>query len=149
MSWREYNGDTMHDMYVDGFYANCESDSYSGYDRPLYYAPGKRKPQKSTPIQNCERKIGKLKEIIIQNKQRIRALEANLAILKEGTRRYRKALDRLILAKKQLETDTKKLEEQTAKLAMLKANFRRRLIIGIIIASICIPIIIISIIVSL
>lgn len=149
MSWREYNGDTVHDMYVDGFYSNCESDSYSGYDRPLYYAPGKPKPQKSTPVQICERKIGTLKDSIIRNKQRIRALEANLAILKEGTRRYRKALDRLILAKKQLETDTKKLEEQTARLARLKTEFKHRLIIGIIIASICILIIIISIIASL
>lgn len=149
MSWSEYNGDTVHDMYVDGFYADCESDSYSGYDHPLYYAPGTPKPQKSTPIQKCERKIGRLKGSIMRNNQRIRALEANLATLKEGTRRYRKILDRLTLAKKQVETDTKKLEEQMAKLVRLKTEFKRRLIIGIIIASICIPIIIISIIESL
>ena len=81
MSWDGYNGDTVHDMYVDGFYANCGSDSYFGFDEPAYYVmPYKPKPQKLTPIQKCEREIGNIRGRIGSDKQRIPALRENLAL---------------------------------------------------------------------
>lgn len=149
MSWSEYNGDPVHDMYVDGYYANCESDSYGGYNYPVYYGPITPKPRRRTPIQKCKREIGRLKDSITRNEQRIIALEAELATMKEGSKSYRKTLNRLTFAKTRLEIDTKKMEEQSAKLARFKADYRHRLIIGIIIASICIPIILLCIIASL
>ena len=150
MSWDGYNGDTVHDMYVDGFYANCGSDSYFGFDEPAYYVmPYKPKPQKLTPVQKCEREIGNIRGRIGSDKQRIPALRENLAKLEDGTGRYKKILLRLETAEKRLAKNTALLEKKQAELAELKSDYKRRLKIGIVIASICIPIIILSVIASM
>lgn len=133
MSWSEYNGDTVHDMYVDGMYANCGNNPYSDCDEQggYIYAPAALKPEKLTPIQKCQRSIGRLQAAIDNDRRRLAKREAYLAKVKEDSRKYRKGLNRIREAEERLARNTQALEEKRAELAVLKRDYRKRLAIGL------------------
>ncbi len=135
MSYKGYNGDTVHDMWVDGMYGEGEyADDYSDgdyYARPPYSYVASPKLSLSEKIADFQHNIEKLKGRIASLNAKARNLEQLLSNPNLDKPTRQKSEKNLIKARKKIEALDREVERVKSRVLPLIAQREHNRNVGV------------------
>ena len=140
--WSGYNGDTVHDMWVDGMYGQDGYDDSYGYTRNYGgYVPMKRK--RRSELERARSRVESQMAVIKSYHRKIANVEAKLSRNPSDTN-IMKRLHKLRRALAEEEARLPVLKEQLAQAEKKRTAKLIKILIGLIIWTVCITIIILA-----